>query len=78
MRRALALAALLGGAPAFAAGPPESQGDVVAAVKQAALAIAPPGSSVIVSQADGAAYMPACTAPLGVSITGNAPYQEAA
>lgn len=85
MKRRLLLALALAGPalgvmarPALADSAHENPDDVVAAAKQAALALAPPGAQVTISQAKAAAYMPACTAPLSVAITGTAPYQEAA
>lgn len=67
LRLALALA-LAGPAlgvtapPALADTAHENPDDVTAAAKQAALALAPPGAQVTISQAKAASYMPACTA----------------
>lgn len=51
--------------------------DVIHAVQQAAQSLAPAGAQVSVGTASGAAYMPACTVPLSVSIGGAAPYEQA-
>jgi flagella basal body P-ring formation protein FlgA len=49
-----------------------------AAVRQAALAIAPPGASITLGSLQGASVMPACTSPLSVTLSGIAPYEQAA
>lgn len=56
----------------------ESTADVSAAVRQAAQALAPPGSGITLGPVGGAQYMQPCTAPLAVSMSGNAPYEQAA
>ncbi len=56
----------------------ENPDDVAAAVQQAALALAPAGASVSLGPVTGAKFMQNCTAPLAVSISGNAPYEQAA
>jgi len=74
MRVAFALALL----PSVAwATPMQDPAAVSAAVRQAALALAPPGATLSVGPVGGAAVMPACTAPLAVSMSGVAPYEEA-
>lgn len=50
---------------------------VAQAVKQAAENLAPAGAQVSIGSVNGAHYMPSCTAPLGVSIGGAAPYEQA-
>lgn len=70
------LGALLLAAPATAA--PQSQQAVALAITHAAQAIAPPGAGVTLGPVAGAQYMQACTAPLSVSISGTAPYEQAA
>ncbi|GAN80063.1 flagellar basal body P-ring formation chaperone FlgA [Acidocella aminolytica] len=51
---------------------------VAKAVQQAAQNLAPPGASVSLGPVKGAAYMPACTVPLTVTLSGTAPYEQAA
>jgi flagella basal body P-ring formation protein FlgA len=62
---------------AFAA-TPEDPSIVAAAVKQAALAIAPPNSNIVLGTTSGVQYMQACQGPLAVLISGQAPYEQAA
>ncbi|MDD2795464.1 flagellar basal body P-ring formation chaperone FlgA [Acidocella sp.] len=77
MRRLPAiLGALLLAPPAVAA--PQSQQAVAQAIIQAAQAIAPPGASLTLGPVAGAQYMQACTLPLSISISGTAPYEQAA
>ncbi|NNM56326.1 flagellar basal body P-ring formation chaperone FlgA [Acidocella sp.] len=77
MRRLSAiLGALLLATPAVAA--PQSPQAVAQAITQAAQAIAPPGASLTLGPVAGAQYMQACTLPLSVSISGTAPYEQAA
>ncbi len=72
-----ALAALLALWPGFAlAG--QNPGAVSAAVRQAAQMVAPPDATITLGPVTGAAYMQACTAPLAVSMSGVAPYEQAA
>ena len=70
------LGALLLAAPAAAA--PQSQQAVAQAIAHAAQAIAPPNAGITLGPVAGAQYMQACTAPLSVSISGTAPYEQAA
>jgi flagella basal body P-ring formation protein FlgA len=56
----------------------EAPGDVAAAVRQAAVAITPPGGTISLGTVQGAVFMPVCTVPLAVTISGEAPYQQAA
>ncbi len=51
---------------------------VAEAVRHAALALAPPGASIHLGPVDGAGSMPACTTPLSVTLSGDAPYEQAA
>jgi len=76
LRRTLSVL-LLSVLPGFALAA-QSTDDVTTAVRQAALALAPSGASVSLGPVTGATYMQQCTAPLGVSISGNAPYEQAA
>jgi flagella basal body P-ring formation protein FlgA len=57
---------------------PEDPAAVSAAVRQAAQMIAPPDASISLGPVAGAKYMQACTAPLAVSMSGVAPYEQAA
>ena len=50
---------------------------VAKAVLLAAQNLAPPGASVSLGPTNGAAAMPACTAPLAVTLNGMAPYEQA-
>lgn len=75
--RCTILAAVLALLPGFAwAG--ESAGDVTAAVQQAAQSLAPPGASISLGPVAGAQYMQSCGTKLAVSMSGNAPYEQAA
>ncbi len=47
------------------------------AVRQAAQALAPPGATVSLGPVAGARAMPACAAPLAVTMSGVIPYEEA-
>ncbi len=77
MRRLPAiLAALALASPAAAA--PQSARAVALAITQAAQAIAPPGASLSLGPVAGARYMQSCAVPLSVSISGAAPYEQAA
>jgi flagella basal body P-ring formation protein FlgA len=71
-----ALAFLLFPCLAFAS--PQDPAAVAAAVRQAALAIAPPGASISLGEVEGARVMPACAGPLAVTISGVVPYEQAA
>ncbi|MBB5373758.1 flagellar basal body P-ring formation chaperone FlgA [Acidocella aromatica] len=51
---------------------------VSAAVRQAAQMVTPPDATISLGPVNGAKYMQACTAPLGVNISGVAPYEQAA
>lgn len=51
--------------------------DVAQAVHQAAQTLVPPGATLSVGTVQGAKYMPACTVPLIVSLSGAAPYEQA-
>ncbi len=75
-KKATACFALLLIAPAALASQNPSQ--VSDAIRQAALAIAPPDAAVALGPVDGANFMPACTVPLTVSMSGAAPYEQAA
>lgn len=75
--RRIALAAALTILPGTAwAG--EAADAVTTAVRQAALALAPPGAAISLGPAAGARYMQPCQGPLAVSMSGNAPYEQAA
>jgi flagella basal body P-ring formation protein FlgA len=50
---------------------------VTAAVRQAATALSPTGAGITLGPVSGAAYMQACSQPLVVSMSGNAPYEQA-
>ena len=50
---------------------------VTQAVRQAAQSLAPVGAKVSIGTVNGAHFMPACTAPLSISIDGAAPYEQA-
>ena len=50
---------------------------VAQAVQQAAQALVPPGATLSVGTVQGANYMPTCTAPLTVSLSGAVPYEQA-
>ena|GEM_PF-2391154 len=63
-------------APAFAA--PQAEGVVADAIRQAALAVVPADAVVTLGPVTGAGYMQACAVPLVVSISGVAPYEQAA
>ena len=56
----------------------ESTADVTAAVRQAAQALAPPGAGISLGPVAGAQYMQPCGTGLSVSMSGNAPYEQAA
>jgi len=71
------LACALLAAPA-AAGTPESAQAVASAVTQAAQAITPPDATLSLGSVAGAQYMQSCTVPLTVSLSGIAPYEQAA
>ena len=73
----LALMATLGIVPATA-DTKQDAGQLAAAIRKAALAITPPGASISLGPVTGASYMQACTAPLSVTISGTAPYEQAA
>ncbi len=64
-------------APA-AQGAPQDAAQLGQAIRQAALSLAPPGASIHLGSLAGAQYMPACSVPLLVSITGTLPYEQAA
>jgi flagella basal body P-ring formation protein FlgA len=57
---------------------PQGADQVAAAIHQAALAIAPPDASISLGPVTGAATMQSCTVPLSVTISGMAPYEQAA
>jgi flagella basal body P-ring formation protein FlgA len=63
---------------ASAAPSAQNPGDLAAAIRQAALAIAPPGASISLGPVTGAAYMQRCTTALSVTFSGVAPYEQAA
>jgi len=64
--------------PFVAAASPQNPAAVAAAVQQAALAIAPPGATISLGSVEGAKFMQQCTGPLAVTISGVAPYEQAA
>jgi flagella basal body P-ring formation protein FlgA len=72
------LAAVAAAAPVGAATPRQDPAPVAAAVRQAALALAPPGATIAVGPVAGAAYMQACAGALTVTLSGTAPYEQAA
>ena len=74
----LALAAWLAAVPGFALANGESMDDVAAAVRQAAIAVMPPGASLSLGPLTGARAMQGCAAPLTVTLSGTAPYEQAA
>lgn len=76
MLRRILCALLLASLPGLALA--ENEDDVATAVRQAALALAPENASVSLGPVTGANYMQQCSAPLAVSISGNAPYEQAA
>jgi flagella basal body P-ring formation protein FlgA len=76
--RIAATLALLLVAQQSEAGAAENPATVAAAVRQAALGIAPPSSAIRLGPVSGAAVMPACSAPLAVAFSGVAPYEQAA
>jgi flagella basal body P-ring formation protein FlgA len=55
----------------------ENPDAVAEAVRQAAQALAPSGATLSLGPVAGARYMKNCTAPLAVSISGVAPYEQA-
>ena len=78
-RLAFALLAILPGVNLpGAAWAGESPDDVSQAVRQAALALAPQGAGISLGPVAGAQYMQSCTTPLAVSMSGGAPYEQAA
>ncbi|MDE1907675.1 MAG: flagellar basal body P-ring formation protein FlgA, partial [Rhodospirillales bacterium] len=56
----------------------QNEAALAKAVRLAAQNLAPPGASISLGPTSGAAAMPACTAPLGVMLSGLAPYEQAA
>lgn len=70
---ALAVPGLACAAPLF-----QDSAPVAAAIRAAALAIAPPGATISLGSVEGAKSMQECTAPLSVSFSGLAPYEQAA
>ncbi|MGE4481057.1 flagellar basal body P-ring formation chaperone FlgA [Acidocella sp.] len=56
----------------------QNEAAVASAVRQAAQNLAPPDASVTLGPVNGAHAMPACTAPLAVTLSGTAPYEQAA
>jgi flagella basal body P-ring formation protein FlgA len=77
-RAAAGVFLVLAAAGAALAGAKEDAGAVAAAVRQAALGIAPPRATVTLGPVYGAAFMPACSQALSVSMGGVAPYEQAA
>jgi flagella basal body P-ring formation protein FlgA len=65
-------------APSASGAPPEDSTQLAAAIRKAALAIAPPDASISLGPLTGAQYMQSCAAPLSVAISGMAPYEQAA
>ena len=73
------LALLLAGgwaAPGLAA-PMQDETALANAVRLAAQNLAPPGASISLGPTSGASAMPTCTAPLAVTLSGMAPYEQA-
>ncbi|HQT46413.1 MAG: flagella basal body P-ring formation protein FlgA [Acidocella sp. 20-63-7] len=70
------LVLLLSWSPAAAA--PQDPQAVAQAITRAAQAIAPPDAGISLGPVAGAQYMQSCAAPLSVSISGAAPYEQAA
>jgi flagella basal body P-ring formation protein FlgA len=56
---------------------PESSQDVYTAIKNAAVALSPPGATITVGSLAGAKYMSACSQPLDVAMSGVIPYEQA-
>ena len=77
LRRLLLGLALAGPSALPALAAPEAADQVAAAIRQAALAIAPPDASLSLGSVAGAAAMQSCTVPLSVTISGVAPYEQA-
>jgi flagella basal body P-ring formation protein FlgA len=76
--RAACLGLLAAGAAALAAAAtPQDPASVAASVRAAAAATASPDATITVGTVQGASVMPACTAPLGVAISGVEPYEQA-
>lgn len=73
-----AVAACLAAAPCLAAPATETPDAVAVAITQAVAAQLPAGASLTLGSAAGAAAMPACAAPLAVTIAGVEPYENAA
>lgn len=59
------------------AGATQDPHEVTNAVEQAARNLLPPGGQLSIGTVNAAQYMPACTAPLRVTIGGVAPYEQA-
>lgn len=77
MMRALLWISLL--APGLALASPRQDGAAVArAVRLAAVMLAPPDAGIVLGPVTGAGAMAACQAPLTVSLSGIAPYEQAA
>ncbi len=55
----------------------QNEAALAKAVRVAAQNLAPPGASISLGPTSGAAAMPACTAPLAVTLSGMAPYEQA-
>ena len=60
-----------------AAGAMQDEAALAQAVRLAAQNLAPPGASLQLGPTSGATAMPACTAPLAVTLSGVAPYEQA-
>jgi flagella basal body P-ring formation protein FlgA len=56
----------------------ESPDAVAASVRQSAAALAPPGASITLGPVSGAQYMQPCKSSLAVTMSGDAPYEQAA
>jgi flagella basal body P-ring formation protein FlgA len=69
---------LLSAANAAASGPAEDPAQVTAAIRQILAAQAPSDSTITLGPVQGARFMQACPVPLGVVISGVAPYEQAA
>ncbi len=64
-------------APSLAA-TAQDKAELAKAVQQAAQTLAPPGARISLGPLDGAGAMPACSAPLAVTLSGAVPYEQAA
>lgn len=77
LRALTMVAVLVGVTPCAWAKTMQNPQEVAQAVYQAAQNLVPTGAHLSVGTVQGARYMPACTAPLSVSLSGAAPYEQA-